>query len=82
MMTVIYLESTGGLMQDRGAMSREQAIDSGVENAVQTVIDGDQTVEWVREQFAGFVSEGLQIGGFGDRPTEADMSYARSAFAY
>lgn len=56
---------------------RQQAIRSGVRNAAQTVADKDMSGEMAYHLLAEFVQDGLNAAKLDDRPTDADMAFAR-----
>jgi len=59
---------------------RQQAIRSGVRNAAQTVTDKDISREMAYYLLAEFVQDGLNAAKLADRPTDADMAFARAVW--
>ncbi|MHA2279900.1 MAG: hypothetical protein ACXAC5_03360 [Promethearchaeota archaeon] len=60
-------------------ITRQEAIQLGVQNAVDTVVaDKAMTTEQAFRMLTEFVSETLNNYGFGDNITETDLKYAQS----
>ena len=70
----------GETMQTMDAR-RQEAIESGVRNAVDTVLlDKSMTRDQAYAQLADFVSDGLSAAGLDDRVSAEEIEFARRMF--